>query len=110
MFGFRTNWAFIATTTRNNIIGKMTSSKLKRRFAPLNQSKSTAAEPDIPILEGIVFDVDGTLCTFISRHLNKDAHLFHQVNLKTICLQRCGKLIDSEPVPIHGGLKSILYN
>jgi hypothetical protein len=37
-------------------------SKIRRRFAPLNPQKLPSASKDVPTLEGIVFDVDGTLC------------------------------------------------
>ncbi|OAL52948.1 HAD-like protein [Pyrenochaeta sp. DS3sAY3a] len=39
----------------------MTQAVRPRRFAPLNPAKKTASD-DRPLLKGIVFDVDGTLC------------------------------------------------
>ena len=33
-----------------------------RRFAPLDLSKKHLEDQHMPILKGIVFDVDGTLC------------------------------------------------
>jgi hypothetical protein len=38
----------------------MSATKLSRRFAPLGSSSKTAG--NVPKLQGVIFDVDGTLC------------------------------------------------
>ena len=46
---------------RSLVLTQPTISTMARRFAPLNKSLTTETDPDVRKLEGIVFDVDGTL-------------------------------------------------
>lgn len=59
------------------------------RFAPLDPKRSNPANK--PKLEGIVFDVDGTLCKWL-RNFAGCVHLFVRRTLEDICFAREGKV------------------
>jgi hypothetical protein len=66
MRGLRTNWRILVPSNSHYRMTGMSTNKVKRRFAPLNQSRGSINESALPTLDGIVFDVDGTLCISVS--------------------------------------------
>jgi hypothetical protein len=77
MRGLRTNWRIFVTSNQHYRVIGMSTNKVKRRFAPLNQSRGSVIEPTIPTVDGIIFDVDGTLCMSVSWPIKHETHLLH---------------------------------
>lgn len=71
-----------------------------RRFAPLDPTRQKTGD-DAPLLKGIVFDVDGTLCKCrlpTGRHRINRKQACHKIT----CSQRCGK----EPITVYDADRS----